>query len=285
MEEIEASYYYALSHELRRKIITIIGENDFTSFTHLKKELKVSTGTIYHHLDTLSQLISQKKNKKYYLTELGQHAYNSLKENIETIESPDLSSQEFNSPLLKALMALTPKSYFAFEEDDKPYVIILSAIVLLLGAILCGLNGLFPLLLFFGQATEDLQALPIEIHVVLALSFVFNVFVYFLLTEVLSRLFFRKMENTLQLFYSFGIIFYPMVFYLIVHFLFVSFQILQFGAILVLDRILMIFFQVWSLWLMTYNLSMTKGVKIENGLTITLLLHYGAFTVLLFMAF
>ncbi|MFW9946978.1 MAG: winged helix-turn-helix domain-containing protein, partial [Candidatus Odinarchaeota archaeon] len=72
---MESNFYYALGHDLRRKIIKIIGDNEFSSFTTLKKELKVSTGTIYHHLDALSQLIEQRKDKKYYLTELGQHAY------------------------------------------------------------------------------------------------------------------------------------------------------------------------------------------------------------------
>ena len=85
---------------MRRKIINIIGENKFSSFTLLKKELKVSTGTIYHHLDTLSQLIEQKDDKKYYLTELGLHAYDSLKDNIDTIITPDFSKKEFNSPSL-----------------------------------------------------------------------------------------------------------------------------------------------------------------------------------------
>ncbi|MHA2398710.1 MAG: winged helix-turn-helix domain-containing protein, partial [Promethearchaeota archaeon] len=63
-----------MSHEIRRKIITIIGENEFTSFTQLKNELKVSTRTIYHHLETLSGLIEQKEDKKYYLKDLGLYA-------------------------------------------------------------------------------------------------------------------------------------------------------------------------------------------------------------------
>ena len=84
-------------------MIEIIGENGYSSFTILKKELRVSTGTIYHHLDALSQLIEQKSDKKYYLTDLGQLAYNSLKDNITNI-AKEISSKEFNSPILKGLM-------------------------------------------------------------------------------------------------------------------------------------------------------------------------------------
>ena len=40
----------------------MLGEKEFSTFTKLKEELSVSTGTIYHHLDVLSQLIEQKKD-------------------------------------------------------------------------------------------------------------------------------------------------------------------------------------------------------------------------------
>ena len=114
-QDVESSFYIALSHEIRRKILRIIGDNGFSSFTYLKRILKVSTGTIYHHLEALAQLIKQKKNKKYYLTDLGTHAYNSMMENIEIIESPEILSREFNSPLLRFLMFLTPKKFISFE--------------------------------------------------------------------------------------------------------------------------------------------------------------------------
>ncbi|MFX1596293.1 MAG: ArsR family transcriptional regulator, partial [Promethearchaeota archaeon] len=91
---------------MRRKIIRIIGDNEYATFTKLKKELKVSTGTIYHHLDTLSDLIEQKKDKKYYLKELGIYAYNSLKDNIESIQSPDFIHREFKSPALRKLVKI-----------------------------------------------------------------------------------------------------------------------------------------------------------------------------------
>ena len=67
----------------------------------------MSTGTIYHHLDTLADLIEQGQDKKYYLTELGLHAYNSLKDNIESITSPRFADREFRSPILRRLMFIT----------------------------------------------------------------------------------------------------------------------------------------------------------------------------------
>jgi len=244
--------------------------------------LGVSTGTIYHHLDSLSQLIVQKSNKKYYLTDLGVHAYKSLKDNIGTIESPSIARREFNSPLLRFLMALTPKSYLAFEEEDKKYVIIVSAVILILGAILCGLDGFISFLFFFQKSTNDLASIPIEMHVLFSFFFIVNVCLFYIIVEGLSRLFYKKSENSLNLLMSFGIIFLPMVFYLLFHFMFISLEVIEIPHILIADRVLMIFFQVWSLWLLTYNISINKEIKIEKSLIITFLLHYGGFTVLLF---
>ncbi|MBY9006078.1 MAG: HTH domain-containing protein, partial [Candidatus Lokiarchaeota archaeon] len=144
--DAESSYYYALSHEIRRKIIKIIGDNEFTSFTHLKKELNVSTGTIYHHLETLSDLIEQKQNKKYYLKELGTYAYNSLKDNIETIKAPQ---NEFKSSFLNKMMMITSKRFIMFHKKDRIYTVLISLGIIILGTIFSILNGFTSFFLFF----------------------------------------------------------------------------------------------------------------------------------------
>ncbi|TFG08568.1 MAG: hypothetical protein EU539_02015 [Promethearchaeota archaeon] len=281
---MESIFYYALSHEIRRKIIKIIGDNDFSSFTALKKILKVSTGTIYHHLDSLSQLIKQKDDKKYYLTDLGKHAYNSLLENIEIIETPDRLNREFSSPLFRFLFSLTPKKFMAFEEADRSYNLVISITILILGSILCGLNGFYSFLLFFIRTPENIYDLSIITHVFFSLLFVVNFFIYFILVELFCRLFYKRSENTLEFFMSFPIIFYPMVIYLLVHFLLLSTELIQIAFFGVLDTILLIFFQILSLWLLTYNLNVSKDLKIESGLILSLLLHYGSFTIVLFLA-
>ncbi|MFX1568435.1 MAG: hypothetical protein ACFFCV_08710 [Promethearchaeota archaeon] len=79
----------------------------------------MSTGTIYHHLDSLSELIEQKQDKKYYLKELGVYAYNSLKNNIETIKSPDFTHREIKSPILRKLLWISSNRFIQFENKDK----------------------------------------------------------------------------------------------------------------------------------------------------------------------
>jgi hypothetical protein len=269
---------------LRRKIINIIGENKFSSFTYLKKELKVSTGTIYHHLDTLSKLIEQKNDKKYYLTELGLHAYDSLKDNIDNIITPDFSKKEFTSPILKGLMRLTPKKHINYESDMKIKVLIISSIIILVGAILCGLNGAFPFLLYFEETLLEIELIDIVFKIILSLAFIGNAFLYFLVNEGICRIFYKKKENTSKFLGSFAIILFPLDIYLIIRLILVSTDAFEFTSVRILDNVLMILFQVWSLWLLTYNLSVNKKLKIENSLIVSLLVHYGGFSIILLLA-
>jgi len=279
--DLEANFYYALSHKIRRKIIKIIGEQGFSSFTYLKKELRVSTGTIYHHLENLAQLIKKGDDKKYYLTDLGFHAYKSLLSNIETMKSQNLGKKEFNSPLLKGLMFLTPKKFISFEKQNNLYTILISILILISGAILCGLNGLFPFLLFFIESSENISDLEPFFKFSLSLLFILNLLIYFIIIESICRLFYQKKENSLKFLISFCLIIFPIVIFLGIHFIFNLTDLIKnsFGAFL--DKLLLIFFQVWSLWLLTYSLSKNKDLKFENGLIITLLLHYGSFTIIL----
>jgi len=269
---------------LRRKIIHIIGDNKYSSFTYLKKELKVSTGTIYHHLDTLSQLIEQKDNKKYYLTELGIHAYNSLKDNIDNIITPDFSKKEFNSPILKILMRLTPKKYINYENKARFKIFIISIILTTTGAILCGLNGLFPFLLFFGESLINIELIDVALKILLSLVFIANLFFYFLINEGICRIFYKKKENSLKFLTSFAIILFPVDIYLFLRLILISTGSFDFASIKILDNVLMILFQVWSLWLLTYNLSVNKKLKVENSLIVSLLVHYGGFSIVLLLA-
>jgi len=273
---VESSFYYALGHDIRRKIIKIIGDNEYTSFTYLKKELGVSTGTIYHHLETLSELIEQKKDKKYYLKELGVYAYNSLKENIETIKFPE---REFKSPILKRLMVLTSKRFISFNKKDRIYTILISVIIITLGTIFSYLNGFNSFLLFFIDTNQDNLLLMYQI--VINLSFILNFFAFFIIVESIARIFYKKNKNGLNFLISFALIQFPTIIYLILHFIFDYAALITINIFNFIDKTLMIIFQVWSLWLLSYSLSVKKGIKIENCLIISLLLHYGGFTIIL----
>ena len=264
-------------------MLEIIGDNGYSSFTILKKELKVSTGTIYHHLDALSQLIEQKSDKKYYLTDLGQLAYNSLKENISNI-SKDVSSKEFNSPILKGLMYLTPKKFINASSKSNFFPLGISILILVTGATFCYLNNLFPFFLLFSTFPnyENLQA-PIT-NILGAIIFILNYLVYFFIVESLIRLFYKNKNNTKEFLSTFAFIFIPSDIYLTIHYIFRVFDFIEIPSINIIDNVVMILLQAWSLWILTYSIIAYKQLKIENALILSLLLHYGGFSVILTLA-
>ncbi|MFX1455989.1 MAG: hypothetical protein ACFFDB_11510 [Promethearchaeota archaeon] len=274
--DAESSFYYALSHEIRRKIIKIIGDNEFTSFTHLKRELNVSTGTIYHHLETLSDLIEQKQDKKYYLKELGTYAYQSLKDNLETIKAPH---REFKSEFLNKLMVFTSKRFIVFNKKDRIYTLLISIGIILIGTIFSILNGFTSFFLFFIE--NNVQSLELFLQILINASFVINFFAFFLIVELIARIIYKRSENTLNFLASFALIQFPMIIYLILHYVFKVLALNSLSIVNFIDQVLMIVFQVWSLWLLSYSLSVKKGLKIETSLIISLLLHYGGFTLIL----
>lgn len=275
-DDVESSFYYALGHELRRKIIKIIGDNEFTSFTVLKHELGVSTGTIYHHLETLSDLIEQKADKKYYLKELGNYAYNSLIENIETIKAPQ---REFKSSFLEKLMVITFKRFVVFDQRDKIYTILISIGIIIVGLVLSILNGFTSFLLFFIEL--DQEEMNLFLKTIINLSFLLNFFAFFIIVEAIVRIFYNKKDNTLNFLISFALIQFPMILYLVIHLLFEITGIIVNNIVNFIDEALMIIFQVWSLWLLSYSLSVKKGLKIENSLIISLFLHMLPFTLII----
>jgi hypothetical protein len=238
--------------------------------------LSVSTGTIYHHLETLSNLIEQKKDKKYYLTELGTYAYNSLKDNIETIKAPQ---KEFKSLFLNKLMVLTSKRFIIFNKKDRIYTLLISIGIMVLGTIFCVLNGFTSFFLFFIEINTG--NLDLIFQILINISFILNFFTFFIIIEIISRIFYRKTENTLNLLASFALIQFPMIIYLIIHFIFKNSGLTSLSVVNFIDQIFMIVFQVWSLWLLSYSMSVKKGLKIESSLIISLLLHYSGFTLIL----
>jgi len=280
VDNIESEFYYALGHDIRRQILKIIGESGFTSFTKLKKELQVSTGTIYHHLDALSKLIEQQKNKKYYFTELGEIAFNSLENNKKELEFPKNSKDRIFLPYLKNLTKFLAKIIDSESKANRIYLGIVSIIILILGMIFCELNKFYSILLFFRQFQ------PINFPLLYGLSFLFNFGIFFLLTEVLSRLFYRKSKNSLILFLIFPLIFLPIDLYLFIHYIFVVLEITEISVIYLIDKIFLVFFQALSIMFLSYFLGEIKELRLEYGLIISLLIHLGGFTfIILFISF
>ena len=181
-------------------------------------------------------------------------------------------------------MLITPKRFITANNFNVIQVLIICLGIVIFGAIFSWLNALFPLFLYFGDFYQNIEGFSEIILNLLPLFFVLNYLIYFLIIEGLCRLFYRKRENTFKFFLSFSFIFFPMLLYLALHYLFIATDSLELQIVSVIDNIVLIILQVWALWIQTYNLSVYKYLKIENSLIISLLVHYGAFSLLLLIS-
>lgn len=178
-------------------------------------------------------------------------------------------------------MMITLKRFILFEKKDKIYTILISVGIVILGTIFCALNGFYSFILFFLEASQI--NLDFFLQILISFSFIINLFIFFTIIELISRFFYHKKENTRSFFISFAIVEFPMIFYLIIHFIFNFSGIIYLSIGNLIDKVLLIVFQVWSLWLLSYSISVKKRLKIESSLIISLLIHYGTFTIILFL--
>jgi hypothetical protein len=275
--DIEESFYYALNHEIRRNILRLIGENGKGSFTQFKRSLDISTGTLYHHLDVLKNLVIQDEKKKYILSTLGKHAYDFLVRNYDSMESTKVEDRKTESKFVNWIVKLAPQRVIELINKKTYYGWIISGSIALIYCIIIGLGGINSSYIFFLPYNNPLTA---GTRVWLSLKFLLSLILAMGFSELLCRFLFKKTENTRKFLATFLIGLYPMGIYLILHLILalVNPQILN-G---ILIKAIMVVFQIWTILLLTYIQIVTKFIKIERSLLITFLIHYIAFNVILF---
>ena len=79
MEDL-SRYYTLLRDPARRKIVEILGVQEKIGFKELREALGLGVGTVYYHLDMLSDFITQDKQRKYKLNDRGRMLFKILKE-------------------------------------------------------------------------------------------------------------------------------------------------------------------------------------------------------------
>ncbi len=277
----EDQFYVALSHDLRRQIIKTIGRASKSSFTEFKQSLKVSTGTLYHHLEVLKDCVYQKADKKYYLTTLGEHAYHILEHNVESIEaSRDKKKPEpENAPsFFKNLFKIWPRIYISITQKDIRIPAILMVALLVIGGLFCAIFDVNTTLIFFDWQKTAIP-IPPEEKIWMFFRYVLSMGGFILICELICRLVLRNKDNLVPFILSFFIILLPTVFYLVVHsFVFI----LAYDTTTQnIDRIIMVFFQIWSVWNLTYAISVLKFVPIERGFIASFISYYIGFMVLI----
>jgi len=258
--ENTSRYYTVLRDPTRRRIIEILGEQGKIGFKELKQILELGVGTVYYHLDMLSEFLTQDKERKYLLNDRGRLLYASLREGSLP---PALQMGEAFSHQVGKWLFLSP----VFAKTTKPLLLLPVALVILFfGAVGAAVAEIDPMLFFYFPFTAySFQAIVVV--------FISNWIGLFLFSELVIYLFFKRAGGDLQLFTCLCLSALPLAIFPYL-FLFVDYVVLQY---------LLFVFQVWTLLLLSAAFSFGKGIRLDKSIILSLVVIYLNTMILLFL--
>jgi len=262
-----AKFYEAFSHPIRKRIVDLIEKNGRIGFRDLKKELKVSVGTLYYHLDALGDLVGQDAERKYILTDKGRLAIKMFASSEESLEAFGSEKKPSSLPLISRLGAvILPRQLFTYVSSAPRKHIVEALAVIAFGSWVLAEAKLEPILLFFNSRTT---AAPYFIIIQFWVTWI----IVYALSEALSYFIYRRKEEHLGLLSGTAFSLIPLIFYAFLWFLVKSMSpdlllntILWWGLLLVC--------QIWSVGLLSIAISVSKGLRIDKAAVISFLIQY-----------
>jgi len=260
MEDL-SKYHTLLRDPARRKIIEILAEQGKVGFKELKQTLGLGVGTVYYHLDMLSEFITQDKSRKYMLNDRGRLLYQSMKEGKL---SPTLHAKSAFGSKIGKWIFLTPM----FVKTVRPERILpISILIYVLGGVGCAFADLRPFLFLYDFS---FGAYEFEKTVIIYLLEWIGLFLF---SDALAYLLYKRIGGELQLFTCIGLASFPLAIFPYITML-LSYQI---------TRFLQIAFQIWSLLLTSAAVSFGKGLRLDKSIIISLTAFYLNIIILVLM--
>lgn len=254
----QSRYHTLLRDPTRRKIIETLGEQKKMGFKELKQMLGLGVGTIYYHLDMLSDYITQDKQRKYQLNDHGRLLFKSLKEGA--LPSTFQIGETFGHRFVKWLFLSS-----LFAKTTKPLKLFPIALaVLVIGAVGSALASSQSLLFFY-------SAFTVYQFETTAMLYLFNWISLFLFSDLIIYLFFKRTYGDLQLFVCLGIASFPMALFPYIYIV-LSYE---------TARYFLLVLQIWSIMLLSSAYSFSKGLRLDKSIVISLLVLYLNIAVLL----
>ncbi|MHA1303778.1 MAG: winged helix-turn-helix domain-containing protein [Candidatus Heimdallarchaeaceae archaeon] len=255
----------ALSNPIRRELISFIGEKSgidgSVSFTQIQHKFEMKVGTLYHHLDSLGDLITQDEKKRYLLTIKGKQAYNLIEDELDSV-AKDISSYGSFIFLHKFFL----RSFFDFIRKDS---------LRFFGVSLFVFSGLIVATYFISYSPIFLFPSYITPQYLAPVIFVFSTLIIYLLAEILSLVLFRKKHNKLALFQAIVFAQVPLILFCIFEYFVTDFT--YPASPLDLDLWLFLLFvliQVLFLGILIESLIVIKELRMEKAGLIALLVVY-----------
>ncbi len=265
--------YQILGHPLRRKIISYLGRHGKASFTELRRNLKVSVGTLYYNLDQLRGFITQDSEKKYMLTEKGTLVYEVIKHDVKRLnEYARLRARrEALGPVYDIFCKIFLPSWISQLNSRLSLLSSLALISLALGLCFSYFSNLELSLFFYYPSSGGIA--PIIVNFMISLLAVFFLF------EVLIVLFHGERGSEVKLFLSIIVSFLPLLLYPLLYkivFLVIPANYYIYDAPLrrYVIGALLLFLQLLTMGYLTTSISSLKGIRIERAFIIVSIVYY-----------
>jgi len=243
-------YYTLLREPARRRIIEILGAQGKVSFKELREDLGLGVGTIYYHLDMLSDFLTQDKHRKYLLNDRGRLLYKVLKDGTLP---PTLEIGEAFSHRVGRWLFLSP----VLVKTVRPGRLLPVAIlVLAFGAVGSALAKVEPILLFYFPSTHAFETI--------VTLFFCHWIGMFLLLDFLIYLLYRRVGGDLQLLTCVGISALPLA----------LFPYLNLLVPPNVARYFLLALQIWGLLLLSSALCFGKGLRLDRAIIVSLTILY-----------
>ena len=104
-EDTYSSIFLALKHPVRRKILNMLNEDPAT-YTQILSKLKVGTGFLNYHLESLNGLVTKNEHDKYLLSDFGEAALTLTKRVEEPVKRKSARFRVFGFKINPAYILL-----------------------------------------------------------------------------------------------------------------------------------------------------------------------------------
>ncbi len=249
----------------------MLGEQGKIGFKEIRSNLGLGVGTVYYHLDMLSDFITQDKTRKYSLNDRGQLLRRTLRDgNV----SPALKmGSEALSHRLGRWLFLSP----VFARSVRLRVFLPAAVaVLILGAVGSAMARQEPVFFFYFASTRSFENV--------ALMFLFYWVGLFLLADAMIYVLFRRTGGDLQLFACIGVAAMPLALFPYMYVLILPYITAMAPPVSFwLPRFVLLIFQIWTLLLISSALSFGKGLRLDRSIIVTLVILYLNIVVLILL--
>jgi len=257
--EDTSRYYTLLREPARRKIVEILGNQGKIGFKELRQELGLGVGTVYYHLDMLSDFLTKDKHRKYMLNDQGRLLHKLLKNGSLP---PTLGIEEAFGHRLGRWLFLSP----IFTKTARPERLLpFSILVLIFGAVGTAIAKVEPILFFYFPSTREFETI--------VTLFFFHWIGLFLLSAFLIYILYRRIGGDLQLFVCLGISAFPLALFPYVY-IFVPYNV---------ARSVLLIFQVWTLLLVSSAFCFGKGLRLDRSILVSLIIFYFNIVLLMFL--